>query len=310
MPLVIAAPASGGGRRRNNRPKTAAGAPAPNNPRDEYERRLRRYINQYLGPTAQQVVQSYTEGATVDEIAAILDRLQVETADKLTEIALKDLQVWFFDIDGYSKKRFEESIKRAMGIDARSILDPVLANETRQAAITENIALIRSMPDEYYFGTVGKDGKRRRDGIIHAVLDDYAGVGFPDGSKSLAGRIQNLTGIAKERASFIARDQTAKLNGVLAEARHTDAGVTHYVWRTAGDRRVVGTPGGLYPNGSRLHGNHYERNGKIYSWKKPPVDGPPGQAIGCRCIAAPILNPAELRYVDLESGAVRYRSAI
>lgn len=115
MPLVLAAPASGGGRRRSNRPRTAAGAPAPNNPRDDYDRRLRRYINQYLGPTAQQVMQSYADGATVDEIAAILDRLQVETADKLTEIALKDLQVWFFDIDGYNKKRFEDSIRRGNG---------------------------------------------------------------------------------------------------------------------------------------------------------------------------------------------------
>ena len=296
MPLVIAAPASGGGRRRNNRPKTAAGAPAPNNPRDEYNRKLRRYIDKYLGPTAQQVMQSYAEGATVDEIAAIVDQLQVQTANKLTEIALKDLQVWFFDIDGYSKKRFEDSIRRAMGVDAKSILDPVLADEVRRATISENVALIRSIPREFYGD------------VMSAIVADYRGDGFPDGSKSLAGRIQNLTGITKERASFIARDQTAKLNSVLAEARQTDAGVTHYVWRTAGDRRVVGTPGGLYPKGNRTHGNHYERDGKIYDWKKPPVDGPPGRAPNCRCISSPVINPAELRTVDLTTGAVRFRN--
>lgn len=289
MPLVIAAPASGGGRRRNNRPKTAAGAPAPNNPRDEYNRKLRRYIDKYLGPTAQQVMQSYAEGATVDEIAAIVDQLQVQTANKLTEIALKDLQVWFFDIDGYSKKRFEDSIRRAMGVDAKSILDPVLADELRRATISENVALIRSVPREFYGD------------VMSAIVADYRGDGFPDGSKSLAGRIQNLTNITKERASFIARDQTAKLNSVLAEARQTDAGVTHYVWRTAGDRRVVGTPGGLYPEPTKRHGNHYMLEGKVFSWKNPPKEGAPGpgRQINCRCIAAPVLDPSRVKVVQL-----------
>jgi SPP1 gp7 family putative phage head morphogenesis protein len=294
MPLVLAAPAFGGGRRRNNRPRTAAGTPAPNNPRDEYDRRLRRYVAQYLGPTAQEIMRSYAEGATMDEIAAILDRLQVETADTLTEIALKDLQGWFIGIDGYNKKRFEDSIRRTMGIDAKSILDPVLADETRRAAISENVALIRGMTREFHGD------------IMSAIVADYRGDGFPDGSKSLAGRIRNLTDMTKERASFIARDQTAKLNSVLAEARQTDAGITHYEWRTAGDRRVVGTPGGPWKP-SKQHGNHYERDGKIFSWKKPPVDGPPGISPGCRCIAAPVIDPRELRMVDLTTGTVRYR---
>lgn len=299
VPLVIAAPASGGGRRRNNRPKTAAGAPAPNNPRDEYDKRLRGYINKYLGPTAQQVMRSYTEGATVDEIAAILDRLQVETADKLTEIALRDLQVWFFDIDGYSKKRFEASVRRTMGIDAKSVLDPILAREVKQAAIAENVALIRSIPREFYGD------------VMSAIVTDYRGDGFPDGSKSLAGRIQNLGNITKERASFIARDQTAKLNGLLARTRQEDAGIDIFQWRTAGDQRVVGKPGGLYPNATPQHGNHYARNGLYYAWDGRerqvngvkvhgrPDDGFPGAPINCRCFAAPVIDPSKIKAVAI-----------
>lgn len=299
MPLVITSPASGGGRRRNNKPKTAAGAPTPNNPRHEYDNRLRRYITRYLAPTAQQVLRSYTEGATVDEVAAILDRLQVETANKLTEIVLKDLQVWFFDIDGYSKKRFEDSIRRSMGVDARSILDPVLERKVKNAAITENVALIRNMPREFYGD------------VMQAILSDYRGDGFPDGSKSLAGRIQNLGNITKERASTIARDQTAKLNSVLAQTRQEDAGVEYFQWRTAGDRRVVGAPGGPWKP-SKQHGNHYERDGKYFAWdgkarklangvviNAMPDDGPPGTAIQCRCFAAPVLDPGRMKVVAI-----------
>ncbi|MCL2001614.1 MAG: hypothetical protein FWG74_09280 [Planctomycetes bacterium] len=295
--IVLIIPATEIWKRRNRRPRTAAGAPAPNNPRDEYNRKLRRYMDRYLAPTTAEVLQRYADGATIDEIAAILDHLQVNTSDKLAEVALRDLQVWFSDIDGYSKKRFEDSIRRAMGVDAKSILNPVLADKMRKSAISENVALIRGLTREHY-----KD-------VMGAILTDYRGDGFTDGSKSLAGRIQAVTGMTKDRASFIARDQTAKLNSILAEAHQTEAGITHYVWRTAGDRRVVGTPGGLYPKWNEAHGNHYARDGKIYSWKNPPADGPPGQAIGCRCIAAPVINPAEIKAMDLRTEPEKYRKA-
>lgn len=288
MPLVIApSPASGGKGGKGNRPKTAAGAPAPNNPRGDYDRKLRGYVTRYLGPTAQEVLQSYIDGATVDEVEALLNRLETETANTLEEIALRDLQSWFFDIDGYSKKRFEASLRRSMGIDARSVLDPVLANETRQAAITENIELIRDMSGGFYGD------------VYEAIVADYRGDEFPDGSKSLAERIQNLGGISKNRASLIARDQTAKLNSVLAEARQTDAGITHYIWRTAGDRRVVGKPGGLYPEPTEKHGNHYQRDGKMFAWNKPPPDGHAGIPINCRCIAAPVIDPSKIKVVEI-----------
>lgn len=46
---------------------------------------------------------------------------------------------------------------------------------------------------------------------------------------------------------------------------------THYIWRTLQDRKV--------------RSSHAGNDGKIFSWKNPPVTGHPGQAYGCRCQA-------------------------
>ncbi len=128
-----------------------------------------------------------------------------------------------------------------------------------------------------------------------ALITDFQGIGLPGDAKSLAGVIQDILRSTKRRASVIARDQTAKMNSQMAQARQVDAGVTHYQWRTAGDQRVVGNPSGLYPKGNKNHGNHFEKNGKIYSWKDTEPGHAPGEEILCRCIALAILNPRKMK---------------
>ena len=215
-------------------------------------------------------------------------------ADVLARLGRSAVPEWFMAIDDYTRLGFEKSLHDALGIDAVSLLDGRVFGRLRDEAISENVFLIRS------------EARHHVGGIMQAIMDDYRGTGFPDESKSLAGRIQAISGITREHASVIARDQTAKLNSRLVQARQEDAGITHYIWRTAGDNRVVGQPGGLYPKGNTAHGNHYERNGKVFRWDRPPDDGHPGEAILCRCVALPVLNPAKLNLADPER---KYRMA-
>ena len=56
----------------------------------------------------------------------------------------------------------------------------------------------------------------------------------------------------------------------------------------------MGNPGGLYPEGNAVHGNHWEREGQEFRWDQPPEDGHPGQPIECRCSAEPIIDLEEL----------------
>ena len=96
--------------------------------------------------------------------------------------------------------------------------------------------------------------------------------------EELQKELMQLDGVSKRRAEVIARDQTGKYNGKMTEIRHESIGVKSYTWRTTGDERV--------------RPQHRARDGKSFSYAKPPTDGPPGQAVQCRCWADPDLEAA------------------
>lgn len=79
------------------------------------------------------------------------------------------------------------------------------------------------------------------------------------------------------RARLIARDQIGKLNGQLDRQKQTEAGLDSYVWRGALDERERPA--------------HVAREGKVFKWSQPPVDGHPGQPVQCRCSPEPNLQP-------------------
>ena len=85
-----------------------------------------------------------------------------------------------------------------------------------------------------------------------------------------------------------------KTNSDMAEARHRDAGITSYVWRTVRDSRVRGRPGGVWADSDE---NHWRLEGTVHRYDDPPViqvkpevRGKPGDLIGCRCRARPVVN--------------------
>lgn len=248
-----------------------------------YTRRLRGAVDVALTEKVKELLDAYHQGRSEAELRAIADVLQAESGEMLAFLARKAVPDWFSAVDQYAANKFNRSVRDALGIDATSIMDQAVYDAIHDRVIAENVNLIQSLASDHY------------DKVIDAIYDDYEGVGFPGGAKSLAGRIQEITGVSKYRASVIARDQTSKLASQMAQARQEDAGITHYIWRTAGDQRVVGKPGGLYPEGNTKHGNHYERDGQPFAWNDPPSDGHPGSAICCRCVAMPVLNPAQLK---------------
>lgn len=85
------------------------------------------------------------------------------------------------------------------------------------------------------------------------------------------------------------------VNDALNKSRMESNGIESYKWRNVGDSRVVGNPGGKYPDGNEGHGDHWDREGKTYAWDDPPHDGHPGQAFNCRCSAIPVLDLDKLK---------------
>ena len=113
---------------------------------------------------------------------------------------------------------------------------------------------------------------------VRTVLEESPGSRVED----LASRIQTETGTTRSHAELLARDQTLKLNGEIAQARHKAAGVTEYVWRTSRDERV--------------RSRHKALEGTRQKYSEPPVvdektqrRAHPGGDYSCRCTADPIL---------------------
>lgn len=179
-----------------------------------------------------------------------------------------------------NKEQVQNMVKRAMGVDFATIIDSPEVAEELDIAKLQNAQLIKSIPEEHW-------GR-----VIQAVSANYEGAEFTEGS--LTKRLQKIGNITDNRAKLIARDQTSKLASDLNRIRQLEAGIQGYLWRNSQDIRVVGNPAGLYPKGNSKHENHWEREGKKYSWDKPPSDGHPGQPINCRCRAEPEIILDEL----------------
>jgi uncharacterized protein with gpF-like domain len=175
------------------------------------------------------------------------------------------------------KNRFESIISKALGVDVIHVIDSEKIADTVNIALQRNIDLIKTVKSSL-FGDVQE-----------AVFNNFSGVAQPE-NRTLLQQIQHIGKVSKSRARLIARDQSQKLNSSFNQIRQEEAGIEKYTWRNSQDRRVVGNPIGLYPKPSRVHGNHWKREGKIYRWDDGPRDGHPGQPIQCRCTAEPFID--------------------
>lgn len=241
-----------------------------------------------LGYMAEDVkgVLPYLAGeASPKDAAAVLSQLQ----DKWRAIYGKNspgfADRWVSSIQQRTKEETQTQLAKALGVGFTSIFDDRTVYAAAEAASVTAADLITRIPEEY-FGDVRE-----------AVLLNYQQLDAGNG-KSLAQLLAKRYDIALTHAQLIARDQTSKINTAITQARNEELGIEKYVWRTVGDSRVVGTPGGRYTKPNSVHGNHYERNGVTFYWSKPPEDGHPGWAINCRCFADPIIVVAELKNVE------------
>lgn len=112
---------------------------------------------------------------------------------------------------------------------------------------------------------------------VRAVVSDPRNFGLR--VEQVKAKLVERGNVAESRAELIARDQTLKLNGQIAQQRMARAGITKYTWSTSGDERV--------------RPEHAALEGQVFSWDSPPPPGHPGQDFQCRCVAVPVVEEAE-----------------
>lgn len=173
-------------------------------------------------------------------------------------------------VDAASSASLHGSLRELSGgisLSTRSIPKPAI--EMLKASVTENVALIRSLPDQYFLDVQG------------AVMRN---IQRGDGTAGVLREIERAGGVATRRAELIARDQVSKATSALNAARMKGLGIRKFEWVHSG--------GGKEPR--KLH---QRMSGNVYSLTDPPVidertgeRGLPGQLINCRCVMRPVLE--------------------
>lgn len=253
---------------------------------DDVERRYRSQLRALVRQISRQVrervvpvlkASDYTQDAVVtrdqwsERVNAELDRLAEEYTNASFAAQVRRLATAVvMQANDETTGAFIQSVRRAIGVDFRAVLSARDMADYLNAAIEQNVSLIKSVPDELL--------KNMRTTLLQGAMDG-------ESITSIVRQVQKQTGVADRRARFIARDQLAKISGQVTERRQKQAGIQYWRWVTSKDERVgddhrkaakrdIGFGPGVYPVG-------YE-----------PPEGQPGNAKrpNCRCTRSPVFE--------------------
>lgn len=179
-------------------------------------------------------------------------------------------------------KQTARALIRDSGVRAKdqlktiAVVDPFRSepwlNAEAETFTAENVALIKSIPSEYFTDV--------RSIVISGVQN---GVGV----NAIAKQLAHAYGVSLRRAGVIAQDQSHKFSARLDQVRQQRLGIEEYYWRDVNDSRVR-------PRHKELAAA--SDKGKKYRWDDPPVvdektgrRAHPGGDFLCRCFPDPVL---------------------
>lgn len=204
-----------------------------------------------------------------DRANRALDAAWEEFSKRLRPQAIEDLARSAADqTSRFQKEQLDRQVRSVFGVDVIRA-EPDLAKLT-DGFISENVALIKSIPERYFSD-------------VEAVV--ARGIRQAATPEQIAADIEERFQVSESRAMLIARDQVGKFFGEVNQARQEELGVERYFWRSVNDERT-----------REEHRELAERSsaGETFAWDEegPTEDGEhPGEAINCRCFAEPDLSP-------------------
>lgn len=123
----------------------------------------------------------------------------------------------------------------------------------------------------------GIEQARLRNEVQGALLD---GLERGQAVQQISARLRDRVTVSRSRANLIVRNELGNASATVQRESQQAAGLTEYVWSTAGDNDV--------------RDEHRVRDGKTFRWDDPPADGHPGEPVQCRCVALAVI-PEEFR---------------
>lgn len=161
--------------------------------------------------------------------------------------------------------------------------------ETMLGLMEQQVGLITSLPIE----AAQRVHEKTQEAIIAGTrYSEKTWLELGEGRRALPARSELVEALAaanpeateawlRNRATLIARTETARTASTLVQARAEHIGAEQYQWMTAGDWKV--------------RESHRKLNRSVHRWDTPPLSDPPdhyshpGQIWNCRCTAIPII---------------------
>lgn len=204
-----------------------------------------------------------SDAAPSQKIKKTLDALAARWIAKFDEWAPKIADAYLRDAFKLSDNAFKQALKDA-GWTVEFKMTPAV-RDAFEASLTENIGLIRSIPEQYLQQVEG------------VVMRSYsAGRDL----QTMVKELKQLYPKASDRAVLIARDQSNKANAVVNRARQMELGITEAIWMHSHAGKVP-------------RPDHVAADGKRYKIAEGcKISGEfiqPGEAVNCRCTSRAIL---------------------
>jgi uncharacterized protein with gpF-like domain len=138
------------------------------------------------------------------------------------------------------------------------------------ATINQNVALIKSIPQQYL---------AQVEGAVMRSVQTGRDLG------TLAKELEQHYGVTKRRAAFIAKSQNNMATASMTRARQVELGLTEAIW--------VHSHGGKEPRPSHVKAGRdkqryqvdkgwYDPDAKVWTW--------PGVLLGCRCVSRSVIK--------------------
>lgn len=265
-------------------------------------------IKEHLPEIIQIFRESRVDSSEVREDARILSftehfsktirKMERELAEKLddfkTDVFIRKVAK---RANGTNVRQWKNLIKKTFGVD----LDGHYYNKGTWGDLIdrwteENVGYVRSIPEESL-------------ATMRQIIQNgyYEGWGIT----KIRNEIVRSFGVSKRKAKSLAIDQMGTLCSQITRKQQTDAGCTHYRWKSRND--------------SRVRESHREYNGKIFSWDDPPPSWymtksrgkvytgrfcHPGEDFCCRCMAIPVFDQDTVNLPVSEGSEEKLRGKI
>ena len=143
------------------------------------------------------------------------------------------------------------------------------ARDVMNASISEQVGLIKSIPQKYFDQVQG---------------DVMRSVQVGRDLSSLTKDLEKNYGVSYRRAAFIARDQNNKATASMTRVRQQELGITEAIWVHSG--------GGKEPRPTHLAAGKRKQRYDVREGWYDPAEGRhiwPGELINCRCASRAVM---------------------